>query len=169
MTSDFLTGGVAMLGTTLTSYVYLWQTMQQANERPPDAGLRYRIRECVAVSLGTVVLFGFILIATGATLGTRQEEVTTAERAAQALAPIAGRYASDVFGAGLLVSALVALPVLMATTGNVIAVQLRAPVALRAAMFTAAIVIATAVALAMVVGLQIPPVRLPVIASVIGG
>jgi Mn2+/Fe2+ NRAMP family transporter len=69
---------------------------------------------------------------------------------------------------------LVALPVLMATTGNVIAVQLRAPVALparprRAPVFTAAIVIATGLVLAMVVGLQISPVRLLVIASVIAG
>jgi hypothetical protein len=46
-----------MLGTTLTSCVYLWQTMQQVDERPPDAGLRYRIRECVPASLGTVVIF----------------------------------------------------------------------------------------------------------------
>jgi Mn2+/Fe2+ NRAMP family transporter len=169
-----LTGALAMLGTTLTSYVYLWQTMAEAKEHTASSRLRYRIFEAVAAALGTVVIFWFILIATGATLGTRREEVTTAEQAAQALAPIAGRYAGDVFGAGLLVSALVALPVLLTTTGNVIAVQLRAPRRLparprQAPAFTTTIVGATVLALAIVIGHQIPPVRLLVLASVIGG
>ncbi|MCW2652341.1 MAG: divalent metal cation transporter [Mycobacterium sp.] len=171
---DVVTGGLAMLGTTLTSYVYLWQTMEQAHERPRGKSLRYRCREATAAALGTTVVLWFILIATGATLGMHHHLVDTAEEAAQALGPVAGRYASEVFGIGLLVSALVALPVLLAATGHVVAVQLRSANGLparprRAPVFTFTIAATTVVSLAIIIGLGIPPVKLLVIASVMGG
>ena len=174
LNSDYVTGGLAILGTTLTSYVYLWQTMDQAHERPRGRWLRYRCRESVAAAFGTTVIFWFILIATGATLGVHQHVVQTAEESAQALGPVAGPYAAEVFGIGLLVSALVALPVLLAVTGHVVAVQLHASNGLparprRAPVFTITIVAAAVVSLAVVVGLGIPVVRLLVLASVIGG
>jgi Mn2+/Fe2+ NRAMP family transporter len=170
----FVTGALAMLGTTLTSYVYVWQTMQEAHDHPGGKRLRFRGGEAAAGALGTVVVFWFILVATGATLGTRHQEVTTAEEAAQALAPVAGHYATAVFGVGLLVSSLIALPVLLATTGNVIAVQLRAPRPLpvrprRAPLSTAIVVASVVLPLLVIVVLKITPVRLLVIASVIGG
>lgn len=172
--SDYVTGALAILGTTLTSYVYLWQTMEQAHERPRGRWLRYRCRESVAAGFGTTVVLWFILIATGATLGVRHHVADTAEQAAQALGPVAGPYAAKVFGVGLLVSALVALPVLLAATGHVVAVQLRASNGLparprRAPVFTLTIVGAAVISLAIIIGLGIPVVRLLVLASVIGG
>ncbi len=171
---EYVTGGLAVLGTTLTSYVYLWQTMEQAHERPRGRWLRYRCREAGAAALGTTVILWFILIATGATLGVHHRVTETAEDAAQALEPVAGPYASEVFGVGLLVSALVALPVLLAATGHVAAVQLHAPNGLparprRAPVFTITIVAAAVVSLVIIVGLGIPVVELLVLASVIGG
>jgi Mn2+/Fe2+ NRAMP family transporter len=172
--SDSVTGGLAILGTTLTSYVYLWQTMAQAYERPRGRWLRYRCREAGAAGFGTTVILWFILIATGATLGIRHHVANTAEEAAQALGPVAGSYASEVFGVGLLVSALVALPVLLAATGHIVAVQLRASSGLparprSAPVFTITIVAAAVVSLVVIVGLGIPVVKLLVLASVIGG
>jgi Mn2+/Fe2+ NRAMP family transporter len=171
--ADHVSGALAMLGTTLTSYVYLWQTMEQAEDRQRRRE-RLRAWDAVAGALGTVVVFWFILIATGATLGIRHEPVNTAEQAAQALAPIAGPYAADVFGIGLLVSALVALPVLLATTGHVVAVQLGVPSGLparprRAPAFTGVIVGAAVLALAVIIGLHLSPMRLLVLASIVGG
>jgi Mn2+/Fe2+ NRAMP family transporter len=63
--------------------------------------------------------FWFILVATGATLGTHHHQVQTAQEAAQALAPVAGKYASLVFAIGLLGSALVAIPVIAGTCAYV--------------------------------------------------
>lgn len=171
---DHVSGALAILGTTLTSYVYLWQTMEQAHERPRGRWLRYRCREATAAGLGTTVVLWFILIATGATLGVHQQVAETAEQAAQALGPIAGRYASEVFGVGLLVSALVALPVLLAATGHVVAVQFRSPNGLparprRNPVFTLTIVGSAVVSLAIIIGLGIPPVKLLFLASLIGG
>lgn len=113
-------GAVAMLGTTLTSYVYLWQTISQAEERrrgrsTPEALAEVR-EDAVAGACFLVLSFWFILIASGATLGVHHARIETAEDAARALRPLAGPAASTFFALGLLASAVVALPVLAATT-----------------------------------------------------
>jgi Mn2+/Fe2+ NRAMP family transporter len=112
-------GALALLGTTLTAYAYVWETIELSEERPPIARLGL---VQVDAALGIVVAgitFWFILVATGATLGVHHHPVETAEDAASALAPLAGKYASIVFGIGLLGSALVAIPVIAGTCAYV--------------------------------------------------
>lgn len=117
----YVEGMLALLGTTLTSYAYVWETIEEAEERPHlrriglvrlDAGLGM-----VAAGL----IFWFIVIATGATLGVNAQPVQTAQDAARALAPLAGPYAAIVFGVGLLASAVIAVPVLAGTSAYVFA------------------------------------------------
>lgn len=113
---DFAAGAIAMLGTTLTSYSYVWQTIETAKERPPISRLGLVQADA---TLGTVVAgisFWSIVIATGATLGVHHHIVQTADQAAMALQPVAGRFAGIVFGIGLLGSAMIAVPILCATT-----------------------------------------------------
>lgn len=113
---DFSAGAIAMLGTTLTSYSYVWQTIETAKERPPLSRLGLVQADA---TLGTVVAgisFWSIVIATGATLGVHRHAVQTANDAAAALQPVAGRFAGIVFGIGLLGSAMIAIPILCATT-----------------------------------------------------
>ena len=122
---DVVGGGLALLGTTLTSYVYVWETIGRGVEEPPDprsdgAGLaRARLGAIIGAVLTAVVLW-FMLIASAATLGRHHESATSAQDAAQALRPLVGSLASDVFALGLVISAVVALPVLMATTAYVV-------------------------------------------------
>jgi Mn2+/Fe2+ NRAMP family transporter len=120
---DYITGAVAMLGTAITGYVYVWQTVQISEEHPSEGERTTRQLDAVLGTFFSVAIFWFILIATGATLGVAHRPVNTAEEAAQALAPVAGPYAGYLFGAGLLGSALIAVPVLMATTGYVVGAQ----------------------------------------------
>jgi Mn2+/Fe2+ NRAMP family transporter len=173
LAGNYVSGALAMLGTTITSYVYVWQTIEIAEERPSRRMLRYRNAEATTAMFITTAVMWFILVATGATLGTHHEQINTAEQAARALAPIAGPYARDVFGAGLLASALVALPVLMATTGHVIAVPLGAPRGLstpvtHAPAYYATVSISTVIAvLASMVGVS--PIRVLFVASIIAG
>jgi Mn2+/Fe2+ NRAMP family transporter len=114
-------GALALLGTTLTAYAYVWETISQSEEKPP---LRRLGLVQVDATLGIVVAgltFWFILIATGATLGVHHKTVQTAEEAAQALAPLAGKYAELIFALGLLGSALIAVPVIAGTCAYVAA------------------------------------------------
>lgn len=116
-----VSGALALLGTTLTAYAYVWETIELAEEKPPIKRLGL---VQVDAALGIVVAgltFWFILIATGATLGVHHKTVETAEEAAQALAPIAGKYAQVVFAIGLLGSAMIAIPVIAATSAYVAA------------------------------------------------
>lgn len=118
---ETIAGALALVGTTLTAYAYVWETIELSEEKP---GLRRLGLVQVDASLGIVVAgltFWFILIATGATLGVHHKAVETAQDAAQALAPVAGPFASIVFAIGLLGSALIALPVLAGTCAYVAA------------------------------------------------
>lgn len=119
--SAYVAGTIALLGTTLTSYAYVWETIEVGAEQPP---LRRLGLVQVDAGLGMVIsglLFWFIVIATGTTLGAHHRQVQTAQDAAQALAPFAGRFASIIFGVGLLASAILAVPVLAGTSAYVMA------------------------------------------------
>jgi Mn2+/Fe2+ NRAMP family transporter len=117
----FSAGAIALLGTTLTAYAYVWETIEMSEERPRLMQLGLIQADA---ALGTViagVVFWFIVIATGATLGVHHHQVQTAQDAAQALTPLAGRWASAIFGLGLLGSSLIALPILAGTSAYVAA------------------------------------------------
>src|SRR5450755_3815161 len=63
------------------------------------------------------------IVASAATLGQHHQSVVSAQDAAQALRPLAGSATADLFAAGLITSAVVALPVLLATTAHVVGAQ----------------------------------------------
>jgi Mn2+/Fe2+ NRAMP family transporter len=119
-TSPMITGAIALLGTTLTAYAYVWQTVEMSEETTPLSRLGL---VQVDTTLGTIIAgatFWFVVIATGATLGVHHKIVQTAQDAANALTPFAGHWASLLFGVGLLASALIAIPVLSATSAYVV-------------------------------------------------
>lgn len=117
----FIGGGLALLGTTLTAYVYIWESIEVAERAPRLSGLRSVKIDATLGMLVATVTFLFILVATGATLGKHGISVNTASDAALALRPLAGTWASSLFGIGLLGSAALAVPVLVGTNGYVIA------------------------------------------------
>jgi len=122
---DVVAGGLALLGTTLTSYVYVWETIGRGVEEPADGTLNGsgQARVKVGAVIGsafTAVILWFMLVAAAATLGRQHQAVASAQDAARALRPLAGSGAADLFAAGLVTSAVIALPVLMATTAHVV-------------------------------------------------
>jgi Mn2+/Fe2+ NRAMP family transporter len=117
---------LALLGTTLTSYVYVWETIGRGVEAQPDhttAAMGRAKTGAVAGSIVTAVILWFMLVVFAATLGQGHVTVSSAGQAAAALKPLAGQGAADVFAVGLITSAVVALPVLMVTTAHVIGAQ----------------------------------------------
>jgi Mn2+/Fe2+ NRAMP family transporter len=175
---DVVAGGLALLGTTLTSYVYVWETIGRGVEEAPADGAdgrglaRARIG-AVAGAVSTAVILWFMLAASAATLGQHHQAVTSAQDAAQALRPLAGSLAADLFAVGLVTSAVVALPVLMATTAYVVGAQFDWRRGLservgRARGFYG--VLAASIGLAFAVTLaKISVIGMLVVASVIGG
>jgi Mn2+/Fe2+ NRAMP family transporter len=174
-----LTAGLALLGTTLTSYVYVWETIERGFEEPAAAPgpcgerLAHARVGAVASAVFTAAVLWFILVASAATLGRHHQVAESAQDAARALRPLAGRLATDLFAAGLITSAVVALPVLLASTAYVICAQFgwrrglsEAPH--RAAAFYA--VLGASAGLAAAVALAgVPVLGMLVVASVAGG
>ena len=119
--ADYVAGGLALLGTTLTSYAYVWESIEAAEERAPLPRLGLVQVDAGVGMVFSGLIFYFILIGTGATLGVHHTPVQTAQDAAAALAPLAGKAASLVFGLGLLASAIIAVPVLAGTSAYVLA------------------------------------------------
>src|SRR5262249_49695164 len=108
-----------------------------------------------------------------ATLGQQHQTVASARDAAQALRPLAGSLAASVFGVGLVISAVVALAVLMATTAYVVGAQFDWRRGLSEQLSNAwgfYGVLAASVGLAVAVSLaNISVIGMLVAASVIGG
>lgn len=171
--TNFVEGALALVGTTLTSYVYVWQTVEVAEEKPPVSRLRLKEVDAASGILFAVALFWFILVATGATLGRHHTQVQTAQDAAKALTPVAGRFAGDLFGIGLLSSALIALPVLLGTISYVLGAEFGWQSGLSERVRDApgfySVLLVSLAAAAGVALLGVSPIRLLVIASVAGG
>lgn len=126
----YLAGAIALLGTTLTSYVYFWESIEVAERRPKPSQVRAAKSDAVIGMLVAGSSFLFILVATAATLGTHHAPVQTAAEAAAALRPLAGVWDQALFAIGLLASAAIAIPVIAATNGYVVAQTFGAPAGL---------------------------------------
>jgi len=121
LSSGFVFGAIALLGTTLTGYVYFWESIEVAERRPEPAQFGAVTADAVLGMLVAGSSFLFILIATAATAGKHHAAIETAADAATALKPLAGGWDERLFGAGLLASAAIAIPVIAATNGYVVA------------------------------------------------
>ncbi|WP_343715785.1 divalent metal cation transporter, partial [Inquilinus sp.] len=127
--AEFLSMLVAVIGTTLSAYLYTWQSNEEVEEEiqmgrrtlaqrrgATDAELR-RTRTDVLVGMifSNLVMY-FIILSTGSTLhAAGQTEISSAAQAAEALRPLAGDAAAMLFTAGIIGVGFLAVPVM--TTG----------------------------------------------------
>lgn len=110
---------VAVFGTTISPYLFLWQAGEETEERKAGHVRKVdkveiqamRVDVVSGMTAGIIVMFG-ILVVSASTLGTEGGTVNSAEEAARALEPIAGRLASLVFTAGIVGTGLLAIPTL---------------------------------------------------------
>lgn len=171
--SQYVQGALALLGTTLTSYAYVWETIEEAEERPPISELGLAQADAGFGMFVAVAVFWFILIGTGATLGVHHKQVQTAQDAAQALTPVAGPIAGDLFAIGLLASAVLAVPVLAATSAYIVGEEFGFRSSIknnprRAIPFYG--VLGASLVIGVVISfLGIPPIRLLFVSSIAGG
>jgi NRAMP (natural resistance-associated macrophage protein)-like metal ion transporter len=117
---------VAILGTTISPYLFFWQAGQEVEElhrrhvkalcvTPREAGPELaRIRTDTIVGMGISNLIAlFIIFATAATLHANGvTEIQTSSQAAEALRPIAGVFTFALFAAGIIATGMLAVPVL---------------------------------------------------------
>ncbi len=129
--SDYLTTIVAILGTTISPYLFFWQASQEAEDQRIDVTKRPLIqkhygarREFSRIRADTVVGMAFsniialsIIVTAAATLhAAGKTDIQTSAQAAEALRPIAGPFAEWIFALGIVGTGLLAIPVLAAAT-----------------------------------------------------
>jgi NRAMP (natural resistance-associated macrophage protein)-like metal ion transporter len=125
LSKEFLGSAVAILGTTISPYMFFWITSQEVEEEeahvgpdrdddPSTAGAAEaaRRRDVIAGMGYANIVFYFIVLANAATLGARHIKITTAAQAARALSPIVGHFDTVLFAIGLIGAGLIAVPVL---------------------------------------------------------
>jgi len=108
---------VALIGTTISPYMQLYVQSSVVEKGVTPDEYRYTRVDVWAGTLFAGIVAAFIIIATATTLYPRGIVIATAADAAVALEPVAGPYASMLFGIGLLGASLLAAGVLpLATT-----------------------------------------------------
>lgn len=126
---------VAILGTTISPYLFFWQAAQEVEEDrdhgkltvkqrkgSTNAELRASRRDVVTGMLLSNVVMYFLILTTAATLNAHGlKNIETAKQAAEALRPLAGSGAYWLFTIGMVGTGMLAVPVLAGSCAYVIA------------------------------------------------
>lgn len=176
-TSTWITTMVAVLGTTISPYLFFWQSSLMVEEeksmgRTTQAARRgataSEIKDAhtdvnIGMFFSNLVMF-FIIVTTATTLGAHgNHDIATAQQAAEALRPLAGPFAYLLFTLGMVGTGLLAVPSLAGSSAYVLADIFRFRQGMdekprRAPKFYAAVVAGIAVGVAMNVA-HVDPIK----------
>lgn len=183
----YATALVAILGTTISPYLFFWQAGQEIEEQrrhhvkplciaPSEAGSelkRIRLDTLVGMGLSTIISLA-IVFATAATLNANGiYDITTSQQAAEALRPLAGQFAFAMFAVGIIGTGLLAVPILAGSAAYAVTEMAGLPGSLdakplKARLFYATIAITTLTGAALnAVGID--PARALYWAAVVNG
>jgi NRAMP (natural resistance-associated macrophage protein)-like metal ion transporter len=130
----FLAVLVAILGTTISPYLFFWQAAEEVEEgrtkgrtlaerKDATAGeLRSARADTIVGMFFSNLIMYFIILTTAATLHAHgQTDITTARQAAEALRPLAGKGAYLLFTLGLIGTGMLGVPVLVGSCAYALA------------------------------------------------
>ena len=134
---DYLLNVVAILGTTISPYLFFWQASQEVEEEIVDGKIsdmgvgKPKVKQKNINNMGFDTILGmffsqaimfFIIITTAATLHANGiTNIGTASQAAEALRPVAGNLAYLLFAAGIIGTGLLAVPILAGSSAYAVA------------------------------------------------
>jgi Mn2+/Fe2+ NRAMP family transporter len=124
---DYIVGIVAVFGTTISPYLFFWQSSQEAEggridprAKPlvlapltaPTEMRRIRIDTCIGMFMSNAIGW-FILVTVAATLHAHgATDIASSAQAAEALRPIGGPFTFALFAIGIIGTGMLAVPVL---------------------------------------------------------
>jgi len=187
LTAAYATGFVAILGTTISPYLFFWQAGQEIEEQrrhhakplcltPMTAGpelKRIQVDTLTGMAFSTVISLA-IVFATAATLHANGvHEIATSSQAAEALRPIAGQFAFAMFAVGIIGTGLLAVPILAGSAAYAVTEMAGVAGSLDAKPLSARLfygtIAATTLAGAALSGVGIDPARALYWAAVVNG
>jgi Mn2+/Fe2+ NRAMP family transporter len=129
--AKYAVGLVALLGTTISPYLFCWQASQEVEEiksnkrrqslrkapsQAPSALRRIGIDTTVGMIFSNLIAFFIILTAAVVLHAHGKTDIQSSSEAAEALRPLAGKLAFALFAAGIIGTGLLAVPVLAGAT-----------------------------------------------------
>ena len=130
----FLAVLVAILGTTISPYLFFWQAAEEVEEKQAKdqtlahpkktttADLKTARADTIAGMFFSNLIMYFIILTTAATLHAHgQTDITSARQAAEALRPLAGNGAYLLFTLGLIGTGMLGVPVLVGSSAYAVA------------------------------------------------
>ena len=143
LTRDYLMLLVAVLGTTISPYLFFWQASQEVEEQRATAGdeplrdsakgaraqlRRIKIDTWLGMTFSNAIAFS-IMLTTAVTLHSAGiTDIESSAQAAEALKPIAGRFAFLLFAAGIIGTGMLAIPVLAGSAAYAFAEAMKWPI-----------------------------------------
>jgi NRAMP (natural resistance-associated macrophage protein)-like metal ion transporter len=166
---DYLTTIVAVLGTTISPYLFFWQASQEAEDvrtlparqilkRAPDQGEgalnRIHLDTFVGMGFSNLIALAIMITAAATLHANNVTDIRTSAQAAEALRPIAGPLAETIFALGVIGTGLLSVPVLAGSAAYAVGEARKWPTGLarqpmEAKAFYAVISIATIVGMIM--------------------
>jgi len=137
--ADFSMAVVAILGTTISPYLFFWQAGEEMEElrrrkrKPlietpvaaPRELKRIRIDTLVGMAFSNLIAL-FIMFATAATLRVNGvTKIESSAQAAEALRPVAGNFAFLLFALGIIGTGMLAVPVLAGSAAYAVSEMFR--------------------------------------------
>lgn len=133
--SKFIAMFVGILGTTISPYLFFWQSAQEVEDQrahgkttvkerevTTDEDMRATRKDILTGMFFSNLIMFFIILTTAATLHANgQTEIETAKDAAEALRPLAGNAAYLLFTLGIVGTGLLAVPVLAGSAAYAVA------------------------------------------------
>jgi NRAMP (natural resistance-associated macrophage protein)-like metal ion transporter len=188
LTPSYLQALVAVLGTTISPYLFFWQSSEeveemrsvpkqkaltQASRQGPAQLRRIKVDTYLGMAFSNLISY-FIILTVAATLHAHGKTgVDSAAEAAEALRPLAGNFASLLFALGIVGTGLLAIPVLAGSGAYAIGEALRWRVGLekkadKARAFYSVIALSTFVGL-LLNFTNVNPIRALVWSAIING
>jgi len=142
---EFFTTLVAILGTTISPYLFFWQASQEAEEQRIDDHKeplkkqgahadsefrRIRVDTIAGMGFSTLIALAIIVTAAATLHANGKTDIETSAQAAEALRPVAGAFAEIIFALGIIGTGLLAVPVLAGSAAYAIGEGRRWPVGL---------------------------------------
>lgn len=143
--STFLTTLVAILGTTISPYLFFWQASQEAEDQRIDSKKhplaekhygaqkefhRIRADTITGMAFSNLIAVSIIIVAAATLNAAGKTDIETSAQAAEALRPIAGAFAEAIFAIGIIGTGLLAIPVLAGSAAYAIGEGRQWPVGL---------------------------------------
>ena len=119
-----ISAALALLGATISPYSMYWQMRAEIEEKRPGT-MKQQFREAsIDVASGTIggnLVSYFVIITTASTLFVHHQSILTALDAANSLGPLVGPFAKYLFAIGLIGAALIAIPIMSASSAYAVA------------------------------------------------